>query len=160
MTAVVQPSWDNDADLLADLLDALHEPSQVPPEFEVAARGALAWRSIDADLALAELSFDSVSDVGAPTRAGLPSGTRILAFDGDGVSVEVEIAEDGITGQLSPPETCRVSCQTAAGTFDETDADTVGCFVLRAPPPGPVRLHLSFPNRRSVATTWLTLTHR
>lgn len=152
---MTQPSWDNDADLLAELLEALDEPSRVPPEFGIAARGALAWRSIDADLALAELTFDSLSDAGAPTRAANPPGSRILAFSGAGVSVEIEIAEEGITGQLSPAGADRVSCQTPAGPFHETEVDAVGCFVLRTPPAGPVRLLLSYPDGRGVATSWV-----
>jgi hypothetical protein len=128
----------------------------VPDEFVTAALGALAWQSIDVDLAVAELTFDSVWDTELATRTGTANSIRTLAFDGGGVSVEIEITAAGITGQLTPAVDARVGCQTAAGTFDETTTDAVGCFVLRPPPSGPMRMHLRYGDR-TAATSWICL---
>ena len=54
-----------DVQIVAAMLEfeaALAEAEQVPEEFLVAGCGALAWRDVDTDLALAELTFDSVHD--------------------------------------------------------------------------------------------------
>ena len=51
------PHADDDA-LLAELGAALRAPGPVPEEFLAAARGIFAWRTIDTDLAIAELTFD------------------------------------------------------------------------------------------------------
>jgi hypothetical protein len=156
MAVMTLPLWEDDQALLAELNAALAGAAPVPDEFVAAALGALAWRGIDADLALAELTFDSVWDTELATRARVADSVRTLAFDGGGMSVEIEITAAGITGQLTPAVGGRVSCQTPAGTFDETTADAVGCFVLGAPPTGPVRLHLRHGDR-TVATSWICL---
>ena len=150
------PLWEDDLALLADLSAALEGAAPAPEEFVVAALGALAWRSIDADLALAELTFDSARDPARAIRTRSHAAARTLAFSGGGVSVDVEVTAAGITGQVIPAGAGRVSCQTAAGTFDETTTDAVGCFVLRAPSTGPVRLHVRS-GGRAVATSWICL---
>ena len=57
-----------------------------------AARGSLAWRRVDAELA--DLSFDSLVD-GDLELAGVRSGDdsiRLVSFDGPDLTVEVEVA--------------------------------------------------------------------
>jgi hypothetical protein len=150
------PLWEDDHALLTDLGTARANTATVPEDFVTAALGALAWRSIDADLALAELTFDSAFDTELATRTGVATSSRTLAFNGGGVSVEIEVTAAGITGQLTPAVEGRVSCQTATGTYDDTVTDAVGCFVLMAPPNGPVRLRLRY-GGRAVATSWICL---
>jgi hypothetical protein len=150
------PSWDDEADLLADLSAALAEATQVPEDFLVAARGALAWRDVDVDLALAELTFDSAQDEALATRSR-GDVARTLAFDGGGFSVEIEVTGAGITGQVTPAVPAGITCQTAVGgEVAETTTDSVGCFVLAAPSAGPMRLRLRA-GGRTVATTWVCL---
>jgi hypothetical protein len=156
MAVMTLPLWEDDQVLLAELNAALAEAALVPDEFVAAALGALTWRSIDVDLAVAELTFDSAWDTELATRTRLANSVRMLAFHGDGMSVEIEITAAGITGQLTPAVDARIGCQTATGTFDETTADAVGCFVLRVPPSGPVRLHVRYGDR-VVATSWICL---
>jgi hypothetical protein len=150
------PLWEDDQALLADLRDAVDDAPTVPDEFITAALGALAWRTVDVDLAFAELMFDSSVDSALATRGQPADPVRTLAFSGGGVSVEIEVTAAGITGQLTPAVEGRISCQTPAGTSDETETDPVGCFVLGPPPSGPVRLHLSY-GTQTVATTWICL---
>jgi hypothetical protein len=150
------PLWEDDHALLTELGAARAGTATVPDEFVTAALGALAWRNVDADLAFAELTFDSAFDSVLATRAGVATSSRTLAFNGGGVSVEIEVTAAGITGQLTPAVEGRVSCQTATGTYDETGTDAIGCFVLMAPPNGPVRLHLRS-GGQAVATSWICL---
>jgi hypothetical protein len=150
------PSWDDDEALLADFRAAMTQSPPVPPDFTAAARASLAWRTIDADLFLAELAFDSSHHEELATRSGPESSGRLLVFDGAGYRVEAEISDDGIVGQITPADSGRVSCQTATGTHDETSLDELGCFELKVPPRGPVRLHMEA-DGRTVATAWVNL---
>ena len=99
----VWPPADDDA-LLAELGTALGEAEQVPPADLTAARGAFAWRTVDADLAIAELMFDSACDPepAGLTRSGGDGPARALAFRRGPVTLEIEVTEAGIVGQLSP----------------------------------------------------------
>jgi hypothetical protein len=154
---MTSPSWDDDETLLAEFRAAMTQAPPVPADFTAAARASLAWRTIDADLLLAELAFDSTRHEELATRSGPGTGARLLVFDGAGYRVEAEISDDGIVGQITPADSGRVSCQTATGTHDETSLDELGCFELKVPPRGPVRLHMEA-DGLTVATAWVNLT--
>ena len=142
------PRWSDD-ELLRELRDALQE---LPPDQSVirAAQAALAWRTVDADLELLSLDAgygltdDELTDdeltAGALVRGGSPGALRTLVFHGERLSVEVEIDEDGIAGQLIPPQPGQVTVVTADGFRATTQADEVGCFALPMPGSGPLRL--------------------
>jgi hypothetical protein len=151
---MASPPGDDEA-LLAGLREAEAEAAAVPPEFLAAARGALAWRTVDTDLAIAELTFDSARDAELATRSG-GGPVRLLAFGSPEVTVEFEVTAEGIAGQLSPVSDGQVTCQTAAGDFDEAPVDDTGCFLLRAPASGPVRLRARTGDY-TVATSWVCL---
>jgi len=150
-------SWrlDDDEVLLIELGNALRA-AEVPVEFLTAARGALAWRTVDQELTLAELAFDSLCDAepAGLTRSG--AAARTLSFDSGTVSVEIEVTSSGIVGQLSPASPGRVTVRTAEGARDEAAVDPAGYFTLSAPPPGPVRLHARTP-AYTVVTSWVCL---
>jgi hypothetical protein len=152
---VTSPRSDDEAAVLTELGAALREADEVPDEFVAAALAALTWRTIDAELA--ELTFDSAADVALATRTRYGASARTLTFGAGEVSVEIEVTEAGIVGQLSPSAGGSVVCQTPAGTFDEAPVDDVGCFVLRTPPSGPVRLRAESAGH-AVATSWVCLT--
>jgi hypothetical protein len=141
--------------LLADLGAAQAEAASVPAEFFTAARGALAWRTADLDFAIAELTFDSTRDAELATRSG-GGQVRLLAFGTGEVTLEFEVTAAGIAGQLSPVSGGRVTCQTADGDFDEVPVDEAGCFLLRAPASGSVRL-CARTQDYTVATSWVCL---
>jgi hypothetical protein len=152
---MIDPPDDLDEALLASLGQAQAEAASVPAEFLAAARGALAWRTVDMDLAIAELTFDSARDAELATRSG-GGPVRLLAFGTSEVTVEFEVTAAGIAGQLTPVSDGRVTCQTAAGDFDEVSVDPVGCFLLRTPASGPVRLRART-HDYTVATSWVCL---
>lgn len=149
------PPVDDDT-LLTELRTALREPREVPEEFLAAARSAFTWRTIDGELAVAELVFDSACD---PEPAGLTrsSGSaRTLTFRNGPVVVEIEVTSAGITGQVSPAHGGRVTVRTTDGTYGQTAIDPLGFFTLGAPPPGPVRIYAST-GEYTVATSWVSL---
>ncbi|MDG4830809.1 hypothetical protein O7627_16050 [Solwaraspora sp. WMMD1047] len=155
-------SWPpaDDNTLLTELGEALREAGPVPQEFETSARAAFTWRTVDAELALAELTFDSACDAepaGLTRSGGRDAGAaRTLAFRSGPVVVEIEVTEAGIVGQLSPASGGRVTARTANGAYDEAAVDPVGFFSLAAPPPGPVRL-CAHTAGYAIATSWVSL---
>ncbi|MGK5517736.1 hypothetical protein ACSNN9_00060 [Micromonospora sp. URMC 107] len=142
--------------LLAELRAAVRDSDPVPEEFLAAARAAFSWRSVDAELALAELTFDSACD---PQPAGLTRSTgsaRTLTFRTGAVVVEIEVTPTGVVGQLSPARGGRVTARTSAGQYEEVPVDAVGFFSMGAPPAGPVQLRAHTAGY-AVATAWVSL---
>jgi hypothetical protein len=62
-----------------------------------------------------------------------------MTFEANSLSVEVELAEDKIVGQLVPPASGTVTVMTLDGVAGQAQTDTVGRFVLPRPSPRPVR---------------------
>ncbi|QKW14978.1 hypothetical protein [Verrucosispora sp. NA02020] len=146
----------DDGRLAAELVAALWDSEGVPEEHLTAARAAFARRRTDAEVTLAELTFDSVLE---PESAGLTrsSGSaRSLCFRGDGMVLEIEVSDAGIVGQVSPAGRGRVSARTVGGVYDEATVDAVGLFSLGVPPTGPVQLR-AYTGEHVVATDWVCL---
>jgi hypothetical protein len=129
-----------DNELLAELRAIAAAVDPVPPDAIAAARSAIAWRTMDAELA--ELASDS--SVG-PQLAGVRgmASPAMLTFESPGLTVEVEVAADGrsrrFLGQLVPPQPAEVEIRHAAGRAIVT-ADEVGRFAISGVAAGPVSL--------------------
>lgn len=120
-----------------------------------AAQAAFTWRTVDADLEILSLETElAVSDT-AQVRGTGQGSPRTFAFHGKRLSVEIEIDDDGIVGQLTPPGPARVTLVTPDGPQAAADADEVGCFTLPAPPAGPMRLDCQRGSDRFL-TEWTT----
>jgi hypothetical protein len=150
----VSSPW-TDEELLHELAAALRE-EPVDDTTLRAAQGAFAWRTVDADLILLELDGSAAAAAGAPVRAAGSAAPRTLAFHGEQLSVEIEIDEAGIVGQLTPPQPGRVTLLTAAGPGPSTQADEVGCFAFPSPGRGPIRLDCRVDDEHFV-TQWVTV---
>ena len=121
-----------------------------------AAQAAFTWRTVDADLEILSLETElAVSDTAMVRDAGQAS-PRVLAFHGERLSVEIEIDDAGIVGQLTPPGPARITLVTPDGPQAAVDADEVGCFSLPAPPAGPMRLDCQCGSERFL-TEWTTV---
>lgn len=140
--------------LLAELraLAAEHDP--VPAEAVAAARSAIAWRTMDAELA--ELTADSSVE---PELAGVRSTNTptLLTFDAPGLTVEVEVLTqpDGtrrLLGQLVPVGPGTVEVRHRGGTSSVT-ADEVGRFAVGDVAAGPFSLRCGV-GGRVVETDW------
>ncbi|MFY1687228.1 hypothetical protein [Plantactinospora sp. WMMB782] len=150
------PPADDDA-LLRELGTALREAGP-PPEEEFLAAGfaALRWRTLDVELAIAELTFDSACDLEPAGLTRSAGSDRALAFHAGPVAVAIEVTGSGIVGQLSPARGGRVVARTPHGPYEEVSVDPVGFFSLGPPPDGPVQLHARTSDY-SVATSWVSL---
>ena len=144
-----------DDGLMAELRAMADQHDPVPLEAVAAARSAIAWRTMDAELA--ELTADSsvspqelagVRGVGAPA---------LLSFDAADVSVEFEVMEqpDGrrrLLGQLVPTGPGSVQIRHRGGSVSVV-ADEVGRFTAGDLPSGPLSLRCAVGDR-IVETDW------
>lgn len=156
------PRWSDDElsddELLAELRAALHE-EPVDDSVVRAAEAAFTWRTVDADLELLSLDASAWLADAVPVRGGNPVMPRTLVFRGERrgerLSVEVEIDDAGIFGQLIPPQPGQVTLVTVAGPQATTLADEVGCFSFPVGTSGPLRLECHLDTDRFV-TEWVT----
>lgn len=138
MIALSSPRWTDD-ELLRELRAALREPP-VDEKLIRAAQAAFTWRTVDADLEILSLETELTVSDAVLVRGPGQGASRVFTFHGERLTVEIEIDDDGIVGQLTPPGAARVTVVTPDGPQATADADEVGCFSLPAPPSGPMRL--------------------
>ena len=143
--------WD-DEELLAALRQAISARQAVPLEFVAAGQNAFAWHNIDAELA--QLTYDSTRDA-VGTRAEAAS-VRALTFTSTHLTIELEVTEDSLLGQLVPVQSAMIEVQTRVGTQREVASDEIGCFSIHPAPAGPFRLRC-YAGDLDVLTRWVTL---
>jgi hypothetical protein len=107
----VLDSWDDDQ-LLAALGGAIRARQAVPDALVVMAKGAYAWHHIDAELA--QLTYDSMTDLTAAMRSEAAS-IRALTLTSAHLSMELEVSEDCLLGQVIPPRAGTLEAQTGRG---------------------------------------------
>jgi hypothetical protein len=144
----------DDDDLLAALRAAMSARSQVPPEFIRAGRDSYAWHAVDAELAA--LTVDSGREPAAGTRSESVS-IRALTFSSAHLTIEVEVTESSLIGQVMPPREGTVEAQTRDGATTAVPVDGIGCFSVEPIPPGPFRLRYRNQEATDVVTAWITL---
>lgn len=147
--------WD-DEQLLALLKEALQDSQAVPSDFIEAGQNAYAWHGVDDELA--QLSYDSERDRDAV--AGVRSeaaSIRALTFTSANLTIELEVGENALLGQLVPTGEGTIDVQTRAGDVATVSVDEVGCFPISPIPPSPFRLRCRTASGPSVVTGWITL---
>ncbi len=144
-----------DEALFAALRQAIRTRQAVPPEFVEAAKSAFAWRNIDAELA--QLTYDSTQApaAAAPMRAEAAS-IRALTFTSPRLTVELEVTEDSLLGQIVPAQAAMIEVQTREGAESAAPSDEIGCFSVHPIPHGPFRLRCRTGDI-DVLTGWITL---
>lgn len=150
------PDWNDDEQLYTELGQAVRAAQAVPGRFVEAGKAAFAWRTVDAELA--ELSYDSATAADGPlvgTRAE-PAALRSLTFVASGVTIEVELTDDALLGQVVPAQSGSVELRGKDGTVSTVPVDDVGWFVVRPLPTGLFRLLVRTADGRSVLTEWAT----
>lgn len=145
--------WNDDDQLVAMLGEALREADAVPRELVDAGRAAYAWWGIDAELAA--LVYDSEHEPAA-TRTDTAT-LRALTFASPRLTVELEVADGCLIGQVVPPGAARIELQTRGGDVARFTADELGCFTVGAPPSGPFRLRCRVGASVDILTSWITL---
>lgn len=129
----------DDETLLAELGVVLRDRSEPPPEVVEAAKALFAWRAIDAELAA--LTYDSLLD-DLPSLARAAAQPRILTFEADGLTVEVEVdagpSGRRLLGQLVPAQAAELELRHEGDQNLRGTADDLGRFTL--PLPADVRI--------------------
>jgi hypothetical protein len=148
-----------DQALIGQLRDAFRADA-VPSRVTDAAKAALSWRRVDAELA--ELLSDSALDA-EPTlaRGGAPL-VRSVGFSAGGVIIDLEIQHDGerrvLLGQLSPAAQRTVAVQRAdAAESATTRSDELGRFRIGLEDGGTVRLRIADDSGAAIETAWIPI---
>ena len=146
-----------DDELFEELRSVLRRTDPVPAEVTDFAKAALGWRRLDTELA--ELLEDSVLDEAAAlTRGG---GGRLLTFRSEDVTIDVEIQDGQLLGQLAPPPAAAtVELQAEDGTvIASAETDGLGRFRLELGGEGRFRLRVvrRDPAGAPVETSWFSL---
>jgi len=155
------PTNDDDDALVADLRRVLSIVDPVPPHAQLAARVAIEWRTLDAELAA--LVHDSAVDEPALALRGA-AGPRALTFEAPELTIEIEAepqspADGGelrLVGQLIPAQAAEIAIRNG----DElllSRADERGRFDAAGLTPGPLSLRCRLADARIVETSRLTI---
>jgi hypothetical protein len=146
--------WD-DEELLAALDDAMRARQAVPEWFVETGKNAYAWHNIDAELA--QLTYDSNHDRSrAAVMRAEAASIRALTFTSAHLSIELEVTEDRLLGQVITPQAGTLETHTAAGVTTLA-VDEIGGFVLDPKPASPFRLRFRALDGTDVLTGWVTL---
>jgi hypothetical protein len=148
------PNADAD-DWLTRLREAMREPAQVPEHVVRAGYGAYTWRTIEAELA--ELTYDSIDEqTAARVRSRQQATLRALTFVSASLTVELEVAERRLLGQLVPPQPATITMLVrGGGPAVAVEVDQQGCFRIERAPEAPFRLRVT--GERTVETDWITV---
>jgi len=151
----VRDGWDDER-LLSALSEAMKARQAVPSWFIETGKNAFAWHNIDAELA--QLTYDSSTD--RERIAAVRSETasiRALTFTSAHLSIELEVTDDSLLGQIIPPRAGTLEIHTRAGEISTTDVDEIGCFAVDPIPDSPFRLRCRAADGTDVLTGWITL---
>jgi hypothetical protein len=159
---MMEDDSDPDEPLVAELRALFAEVDPVPPLVTEAAKAALGWRRLDAELA--ELLSDSALDADLALARGTGAPVRSVTFSAADLTIDLEIHSDGenrtLLGQLAPPFTATIELQTAEGSIPSAETDHLGRFRVTLPNGGAIRLRVVARDGRSgppVETSWVTV---
>jgi hypothetical protein len=153
--STVNTSLDDD-ELLEALRLAMLDRAVVPADFTEAGKNAFTWHNIDAELA--ELTYDSVRDTDrALSLRSESAAIRALTFTSAHVSIELEVGEESLVGQIVPTQSATIMVQPRIGDETTVAADKIGCFSIRPIPAGEFRLHCRTAYGVDTLTGWISL---
>ena len=146
----------DDEQLMAELSAAVAEQRLVPPGAFDDATGAFQLRGLDQELALLTILYDSLLDQQSLVRGAAHATIRTMTFTRGQFSLEIEVTDDTIIGQVLPQQSANVTLATRQATVASTDSDEWGSFLLPRPAGGAVRLIWQTGSEK-LATDWFTL---
>jgi len=151
----VRDDWDDER-LLVALGEAIKASQAVPSWFVETGKNAFAWHNIDAELA--QLTYDSNEDKReAAVMRSEAASIRALTFTSAHLSLELEVTENSLLGQIIPPRSGTLEIHTRAGEIRTTEVDEIGCFAVDPIPDSPFRLRCRTADGTDVLTGWITI---
>jgi hypothetical protein len=150
--------WTDDDQLLLDALrHALDTEEQQPSaEFIATAQACYSWYSIDGELA--ELTFDSTrAGAALPATRAETASVQALTFASAHLTIELEITDDAIRGQLVPHQSGDVELHLLNADITRVHSDQLGYFSIPVVPAGRFRLCCRTASDCVVTTRWIAL---
>lgn len=153
----MEPDIRDDDALLDALREALATAAHPQLDLVVAnAQDAFSYQRLDEELA--QLVYDSLLDVAAPSATRAGGDPRVVVFENEVMSVEIEIIGDTIVGQVVPPGQVRITVEVPEQEALQVHADELGCFSLTAGSlgalsRGPLRLQIER-DKKVTVTEW------
>jgi hypothetical protein len=144
-----------DDELLEALRRAVTARDAVPADFVAAAKQAFAWHNIDAELA--QLTYDSREAGHALATRTEAASIRALTFTSDRLTIELEVAQDSLVGQVVPAQPAVITVLPRTGSEIVITADEIGCFSVEPIPAGQFRLRCRTSAGVETMTGWITL---
>lgn len=144
-----------DDELLEALRRAVSAREAVPPDFVAAAKESFAWHNIDAELA--RLTYDSRDAEHVLATRTEAASIRALTFTSGRLTIELEVAQDSLVGQIVPAQPAVISVLPRAGDEIVITADEIGCFSVEPIPLGQFRLRCRTSAGVETMTGWITL---
>jgi hypothetical protein len=144
-----------DDELLDALRRAITARDAVPADFVAAAKDAFAWHNIDAELA--QLTYDSHNAGHALATRTEAASIRALTFTSGRLTIELEVAEKSLVGQVVPGQPAEITVQPRTGDEIVITADEIGCFSVEPIPAGQFRLRCRTSAGVETMTGWITL---
>ena len=122
---------------LRHVLDAVDEPRTRATD---AAKAAIGWRDIDAELA--QLVFDSRVDDAEPelVMRGNPAETHQLTFSTDEITIDIALTNGGLVGQVIPIGSATVELVQRNAEPRLTHTDEFGAFSIDRIEAGPTTI--------------------
>jgi hypothetical protein len=145
----------DDVGLVWALREAMEARAAVPAELVEATKNAYTWRTIDAELA--ELTFDSSREPELASTRAESASIRALTFTSPRLTIEVEVTQNSLIGQVIPLRAGTLEAQTRDGATTSAHVDEIGSFSVEPIPPGPFRLRYRNEQGIEVVTGWITL---
>jgi hypothetical protein len=147
--------WDDEEILLA-LRDAVRARQEVPADFVTAGKSAFAWHNIDAELA--QLTYDSQRDLADAAAVRTEAASiRALTFTSARLTIELEVTQDALVGQIVPAQTAVVKVRFRSGGETDVTADEIGCFTIEPIPIEQFRLECRTADGIQALTGWVAL---
>jgi hypothetical protein len=85
-----------------------------------------------------------------------PAAVRALTFTSTNLTIEVEVAEDCLLGQVIPTWPGTIQIQGLNGTVAISPVDDLGSFRIQPIPARPLRLSCRIVGTSGVLTNWIT----
>ena len=151
----MRDGWD-DEQLLGALREAMRARQAVPSWFVEMGKNAYAWHNIDAELA--QLTYDSQAETKEPAFVRSEAASiRALTFTSARLSLELEVGENSLIGQVIPPQAGTLETHTKDG-LTTSRVDESGYFAVEPIPASPFRLRFQTAGGGvDVVTGWITL---
>jgi hypothetical protein len=154
------PVDEGDDALLAHLRDLAAAADPVPEEVTLAARSAIAWLNLDAEIAQLTIDSDTEDKELSGVRSVGTLASRQVSFESGEYVIDMEVNREDdlikIIGQCSPAQVVQVTLHTLEASHELT-TDDLGRF--RAELPGSrLRVEVRWPGaERPIITEWLTV---